>query len=223
LSSDCFLFPQKSCPSLEKHFLKKEMQRRRSAFGSLADSWVIFLQIIFKMKSKICVGEICGTRQMNKLKERLKVGLVVILRDDVLGRPLHPPTATGGHPLAGGFDAQDDESVLTREFVLGQQFATTTAARLLLLLVGGRREAMREAAPPSVLASLDVQASQYESSWRSPLGPAPEGSVPSTYCPFVVKWQKETRSIGELCDVVEFRPTLSGKLQSIGSVNSPVH
>jgi hypothetical protein len=181
------------------------------------------LQIIFRMKSKICVGEISGTRQMNKLKERLKVSLVVILRDDVLGRPLHPPTATGGHPLAGGFDAQDDESVLTREFVLGQQFATTTAARLLLLLVGGRREAMREAAPPSVLASLDVQASQYESSWRSPLGPAPEGSVPSTYCPFVVKWQKETRSIGELCDVVEFRPTLSGKLQSIGSVNSPVH
>jgi hypothetical protein len=82
---------------------------------------------------------------------------------------------------------------------------------------------MREAATPSVLASLDVQASQYESSWRSPLGPAPEGSVPSTYCPFVVKWQKETRSIGELCDVVEFRSTLSGKLQSIGSANSPVH
>ena len=115
------------------------MQRRRSAFGSLADSWVIFLQIIFKMKSKICVGEISGTRQMNKLKERLKVSLVVILRDDVLGRPLHPPTATGGHPLAGGFDAQDDESVLTREFVLGQQFATATAARLQLLLVRGRR------------------------------------------------------------------------------------
>jgi hypothetical protein len=115
------------------------MQRRRSAFGSLADSWVIFLQIIFKMKSKICVGEISGTRQMNKLKERLKVGLVVILRDDVLGRPLHSTTATGGHPLAGGFDAQDDESVLTGEFVLGQQFATATAARLLLLLVRGRR------------------------------------------------------------------------------------
>ncbi len=57
---------------------------------------------------------------MNMLKERLKVGLVVILRDDVLGRPLHPPTATGGHPLAGGFDAQDDESVLTRKLVLGQ-------------------------------------------------------------------------------------------------------
>jgi hypothetical protein len=71
---------------------------------------------------------------MNKLKERLKVGLVVILQDDVLGRSLHPPTATGGHPLAGGFDAQDDESVLTRKSVLGQQFAT--AARLLLL---GRR------------------------------------------------------------------------------------
>jgi hypothetical protein len=115
------------------------MQRRRSAFGSLADSWVIFLQIIFKMKSKICVGEISGTRQMNMLKERLKVGLVVILRDDVLGRPLHPPTATGDDALAGGFDAQDDESVLTREFVLCQQFATATAARLLLLLVGGRR------------------------------------------------------------------------------------
>jgi hypothetical protein len=80
-------------------------------------------------------------RQMNMLKERLKVGLVVILRDDVLGRPLNPPTATGGHPLAGGFDAQDDEPVLTGgEFVLGQQFAaTTTAARLLLLLVGRRR------------------------------------------------------------------------------------
>jgi hypothetical protein len=91
------------------------------------------------MKSKICVGEICGTRQMNMLKERLKVGLVVILRDDVLGRPLHPPTATGDDALAGGFDAQDDESVLTREFVLCQQFATATAARLLLLLVGGRR------------------------------------------------------------------------------------
>jgi hypothetical protein len=91
------------------------------------------------MKSKICVGEISGTRQMNKLKERLKVGLVVILRDDVLGRPLHPPTANGGHPLAGGFDAQDDESVLTGEFVLGQQLAATTAARLLLLLVRGRR------------------------------------------------------------------------------------
>jgi hypothetical protein len=102
----------------------------------LADSWVIFANH-FQMKSKICVGEICGTRQMNKLKERLKVGLVVILRDDVLGRPLHPPTATGGHPLAGGFDAQDDESVLTGEFVLGQQFAT--AARLLLLLLMGRR------------------------------------------------------------------------------------
>jgi hypothetical protein len=105
----------------------------------LADSWVIFLQIIFKMKSKICVGEISGTRQMNKLKERLKVGLVVILQDDVLGRTLHPPTATGGDPLAGGFDAQDDESVLTGEFVLGQQFATATAARLQLLLVGRRR------------------------------------------------------------------------------------
>jgi hypothetical protein len=90
------------------------------------------------MKSKICVREISGTRQINKLKERLKVGLVVILRNDVLGRPLHPPTATSGHPLAGGFDAQDDESVLTREFVLGQQFANATA-RLLLLLVRGRR------------------------------------------------------------------------------------
>jgi hypothetical protein len=42
--------------------------------------------------------------------------------------------------LAGGFDAQDDESVLTGgEFVLGQQFATATAARLQLLLVRGRR------------------------------------------------------------------------------------
>jgi hypothetical protein len=76
---------------------------------------------------------------MNMLKERLKVGLVVILRDDVLGRPLHPPTANGGDPLAGGFDAQDDESVLTGKLVLGQQFATATAARLQLLLVRGRR------------------------------------------------------------------------------------
>ncbi len=33
---------------------------------------------------------------------------------------------------------------------------------------------MRQAATPSVLASLDVQASQYESSWRWPLG----GAVP---------------------------------------------
>ncbi len=64
----------------------------------------------------------------------------MILRDDVLGRPLHPPAATGGDPLADGFDAQDDESVLTGgEFVLGQQFATATAARLLLLLLMGRR------------------------------------------------------------------------------------
>ncbi len=73
---------------------------------------------------------------MNILKERLKVGLVVIFRDDVLGRPLHPPTATGGDALAGGFDAQGDESVLTGELVLVQQLATP--ARLLLLLVGRR-------------------------------------------------------------------------------------
>jgi hypothetical protein len=75
---------------------------------------------------------------MNILKERLKVGLAVnpvIFRDDVLGRPLHPPTATGGDHLASGFDAQDDESVLTGELVLVQQLAT--AARLLLLV--GRR------------------------------------------------------------------------------------
>ena len=55
---------------------------------------------------------------------------------EMLDDPLHPPT---GDHLASGFDAQDDESVLTGEFVLGQQFATATAARLLLLLVGGRR------------------------------------------------------------------------------------
>jgi hypothetical protein len=43
LSSDYFIIlPQKSCTNLEQHFLKKEMQRQRSAFGSLADSWVIF-------------------------------------------------------------------------------------------------------------------------------------------------------------------------------------
>jgi hypothetical protein len=54
---------------------------------------------------------------------------------EMLDHPLHPPT---GDHLASGFDAQDDESVLTGEFVLGQQFSTTTA-RLLLLLVRGRR------------------------------------------------------------------------------------
>ncbi len=53
--------------------------------------------------------------------------------------------------------------------------------------------------------------------------PFRQGSVPSTNGPFVVKLQKETRSMGELCDDVEFRPTLSGKLQSVGSANSPVH
>ena len=64
------------------------------------------------------------------------MGLVVILRDDVLGRALH--SAASGDTLAGGFNAQDDESVLTGELVLGQQLATT-ARLLLLLLLGWRR------------------------------------------------------------------------------------
>ena len=70
---------------------------------------------------------------------------------------------------------------------------------------------------------LEASVSGPPSQLPNEANPLRQGSVPSTNGPFVVKLQRETRSIGELFDVVEFRLTLSGKLQSIGSASSPIH
>jgi len=84
------------------------------------------------------------------------VGLVVILRDDVLRRPLHSAT---GDTLAGGLDAQDDESVLAGELVLGQQLAA--AARLLVRRRGsdergGHSERLCIAGRPGVAVRVEL-------------------------------------------------------------------
>jgi hypothetical protein len=78
---------------------------------------------------------------------------------EMLDDPLHPPT---GDHLASGFDAQDDELVLTGEFVLGQQFSTTTA-RLLLLVGrrgsderGGHSERLGVAGRPGVAVRVEL-------------------------------------------------------------------
>jgi len=82
----------------------------------------------------------------------------------VLGRSLHPPPGTGGDHLAGGFDAQDDESVLAGELVLGQQLATTARLLLLLLLVrrrggderGGHSARLGVAGRPGVAVRVEL-------------------------------------------------------------------
>ena len=75
---------------------------------------------------------------------------------------------------------------------------------------------------PSV--ELEASVSGPPSQLPNEANPFRQGSTPSTSGPPVVKLQKETRSFtGELFDVVAFRPTLTGKLQSTGAANSPTH
>lgn len=100
-------------------------------------------------------------------KERLNMGLIMILWNDVIGRhSLH--STTGGDTLASGFNAQNDESILTRKLVLRQQFAATAnvvvvVGRLLLLLLmwwcdewGGHSECLGIAGRPRIAIRIEL-------------------------------------------------------------------
>ena len=104
-------------------------------------------------------------------KERLNMGLIAILWNDVIGRhSLHSATTTtttSGDTLASGFNAQNDESILTRKLVLRQQFAAAAAnvvvvGRLLLLLMrwcderGGHSECLGIAGRPRIAIRIEL-------------------------------------------------------------------
>lgn len=70
---------------------------------------------------------------------------------------------------------------------------------------------------------LEASVSGPPSQLPNEANPFRQGSTPSTRGPLVVKLHNETRSTGELFDVVAFRLTSTGKLQSTGTANSPIH
>ena len=96
------------------------------------------------------------------------MGLIMILWNDVIGRhSLH--STTSGDTLASGFNAQNDESILTRKLVLCQQFAATAnvvvvvVGRLLLLLLmwwcdewGGHSECLGIAGRPRIAIRIEL-------------------------------------------------------------------